>query len=91
MITVNTGSALHHYLTEPGIWAVAPLSVVRALGAREDLAWYRMQNGPGPRTCYQLTNRYAFAARQDLVTVFTAELKQYIRENEDMQEVEAEE
>lgn len=81
LITVNTGSMLKHYLTEPGRWAIAPMSVVQVISRSGNLAWYRMQESPSPRICYQLINRYPKSSHQQAIDCFNAELDTFIEQN----------
>lgn len=81
LITVNTGSMIQHYLTEPAHWAIAPMSVVQVICRSGELVWHRMQDGPSPRICYQLTNRYPKTSHQEAIERFTAELDTFIAEN----------
>ena len=82
LITVNTGSMLQHYLHVPGRWAVAPLSVIRAIKNTENIGWYKIQDGPAPRICYKIRNRYPHAGRLDSIACFEQELKEYISREE---------
>lgn len=81
LITVNTGSMLRHYLTEPERWAIAPMSVVQVICHSGDLVWHSMQQGPAPRICYQLTNRYPKTSHQKQIERFTQQLDLFIAEN----------
>jgi len=78
LITVNTGSMLQHYLNVPGRWAIAPMSVIQAFSTKNELTWYPMSDGPSPRICYQLTNRYSKSSRQASVEAFTKELDEFV-------------
>lgn len=82
LITVNTGSMLQHYLHVPGRWAVASLSVIRAIKNTENIGWYKIQDGPAPRICYKIRNRYPHAGRLDSIACFEQELKEYISREE---------
>ncbi|MBQ6972820.1 MAG: LysR family transcriptional regulator [Synergistaceae bacterium] len=84
LVSVNTGSMLQHYLDVPGRWAVAPMSVVRAISHRENLTYYTLDEPPSPRICYMLTNRYPTQRRKTAIDTFTAELEEFIAGNEDI-------
>ena len=78
LIRVDTGSMLQHYLTEPGRWAVAPMSVVQQFRHLSNIVYYRLKNGPEPRICYQLTHRYTLPRHKEAIDIFERELQQYI-------------
>lgn len=82
LITVNTGSMLQNYLNIPGRWAVAPMSVISALRDRENIRFCRIKDGPAPRICYMLKNRYPNYNRADTIREFEEELEQFISEEE---------
>lgn len=84
LVSVNTGSMLQHYLNTPGRWAIAPMSVVRAISHRNNLKFCTLAEPPAPRICYMLTNRYPTARRKEAISVFTGELEQYINDNPDI-------
>ena len=84
LVSVNTGSMLQHYLNVPGRWAVAPMSVVRAISHRTNLRFCTLAEPPAPRICYMLTNRYPTARRLEAVNTFAAELEEYIAGNPDI-------
>ena len=84
VVSVNTGSMLQHYLDAPMRWAVAPLSVVRAITHRESLTYHTLSDPPSPRICYMLTNRYPNSRRLDVVRTFTSELEEFIAGNPDI-------
>lgn len=81
LVTVNTGSMLRHYLTEPGRWAIAPMSVVQRISRSGDLVWYRLAESPPPRMGYLLRSRYPRASRQNAIELFVRELEQYIQDS----------
>ena len=89
LLTVNTGSLLQHYLTKPGRWAVAPMSVVHAISHNTDLTYYTLQEPPTPRICYMLTNRYPNARRRQSIEIFEHELLAFISESKDICSFEA--
>ena len=84
LVSVNTGSMLQHYLDVPERWAVAPLSVVRAVSHRTNLTYYTLDEPPAPRICYMLTNRYPTARRKEAVKLFISELEDFIADNNDI-------
>ena len=84
LVSVNTGSMLQHYLDVPGRWAVAPLSVVRAISHRNSLTYYTLDEPPSPRICYMLTNRYPARRREAAITAFIQEVEEYIADNPDI-------
>ena len=84
LVSVNTGSMLQHYLNVPGRWAVAPMSVVRAISHRTSLTFYTLAEPPAPRICYMLTNRYPTQRSMEAMKVFEAELEEFIAGNEDI-------
>ncbi len=57
LLNVNTGSMLQHYLHVLGRWAIAPMSVVRAISHRTNLTFHTLAEPPTPRICYMLINR----------------------------------
>lgn len=81
LITVNTGSMLRHYLTKPGRWAIAPMSVIQAMDKPDQLARYCLEDGPEPRTCYQLTNRYSRTSRLEAIEIFDQEVEAFVARN----------
>lgn len=81
LITVNTGSMLQHYLGKPGRWAIAPMSVIQSISPLNNLTWYSIDDGPPPRICYQLTNRYSKASRLAPIETFTNELEEFIEKS----------
>lgn len=84
LVSVNTGSMLQHYLNQPGRWAVAPMSVVRAISHRTNLKYYTLAEPPAPRICYMLMNRYPTARRREAISVFVGELEEFIANNPDI-------
>lgn len=84
LINVNTGSMLQHYLNSPGRWAIAPMSVVRAISHRTNLKFYTLAEPPAPRICYMLTNRYPTQRRREAIKIFERELKDFIANNPDI-------
>ena len=84
LISVNTGSMLQHYLDFPGRWAVAPMSVVRAISHKTNLCYYTLNKPPAPRICYMLTNRYPNKRRIEAMKIFEAELEKFINSNPDI-------
>ena len=84
LVNVNTGSMLQHYLDSPGRWAVAPMSVVRAISHRTNLKYYTLAEPPAPRICYMLTNRFPTERRKAAIRVFESELEAFIAGNPDI-------
>ncbi|MBQ7221120.1 MAG: LysR family transcriptional regulator [Synergistaceae bacterium] len=84
VVSVNTGSMLQHYLDAPMRWAVAPLSVVRAIAHRTNLTYHTLSEPPAPRICYMLTNRYPNSRRLEAINTFTSELEEFIISNPDI-------
>ena len=84
LVSVNTGSMLQHYLDAPGRWAVAPMSVVRAISHRENLTYCTLSEPPSPRICYMLTNRYPAQRQKAAISTFIHELEEYIDSNPDI-------
>lgn len=84
LVSVNTGSMLQHYLKVPGRWAIAPMSVVRAISHRSNLTFHTLAEPPTPRICYMLINRYPTARRLEAVNVFKAELEEFIINSQDI-------
>ncbi len=82
LITVNTGSMLQHYLHVPGRWAVAPRSVINAIHDTENITCCRIADGPPPRICYKLKNRYPNINRIDAIRKFEEELERCITEED---------
>ena len=89
LLTVNTGSMLQHYLTKPGRWAVAPMSVVHSISHNTDLTYYTFQEPPTPCICYMLTNRYPNARRRESIQIFEQELLAFIEKSRDICSFEA--
>lgn len=89
LVSVNTGSMLQHYLDVPGRWAVAPMSVVRAVSHRSSLTYYTLSEPPSPRICYMLTNRYPTQRRKAAIDTFITELEEFIAGNDDICEFES--
>ena len=83
LVSVNTGSMLQHYL-DAGRWAVAPMSVVRAISHRENLTYCTLSEPPSPRICYMLTNRYPAQRQKPAISTFIHELEEYIDSNPDI-------
>lgn len=83
-VTVNTGSMMQYYLTKPGTWAIAPLSVVRAMHQNQDLSWHQFTDAPPPRVCYMLTNRYEKPTMTYAIASFSKEVKAFVHENLDV-------
>lgn len=81
LVTVNTGSMLRHYLTEPGRWAIAPMSVVQRISRSGDLVWYRLSETPPPRIGYLLRSRYPKTSHMAAIETFINELEQYIQDS----------
>lgn len=88
-ITVNTGSMLRHFLCDDEAWALAPMSVSRAVYEAYGLACHTLTDGPEPRTCYQLTNRYPAAGCREAIEIFRAELREFIAADENIYGCEA--
>ncbi|MBQ9573779.1 MAG: LysR family transcriptional regulator [Synergistaceae bacterium] len=84
LVSVNTGSMLQHYLDVQGRWAIAPLSVVRAISHRTNLTYYTLDEPPSPRICYMLTNRYPAQRRRKAIETFMSEVKDFIEKNNDI-------
>ena len=84
LVSVNTGSMLQHYLDVPERWAVAPMSVVRAISHRSNLHYYTLEEPPSPRICYMLTNRYPAQRRRKAIETFIAELEDFIEHDNDI-------
>ena len=84
LVSVNTGSMLQHYLNVPGRWAIAPMSVVRAISNNANLKFCTLSEPPAPRICYMLTNRYPTARRKDAIKIFECELERFIASNPDI-------
>ena len=84
LVNVNTGSMLQHYLASPGRWAVAPMSVVRAISHRTNLKYYTLAEPPAPRICYMLTNRFPTERRKAAIKIFESELESFIAGNQDI-------
>ncbi|MBQ7170458.1 MAG: LysR family transcriptional regulator [Synergistaceae bacterium] len=84
LVSVNTGSMLQHYLDVPGRWAVAPMSVVRAVSHRSSLTYYTLSEPPSPRICYMLTNRYPARRQKSAIETFISELEDFIELNDDI-------
>ena len=84
LVSVNTGSMLQHYLNVPGRWAIAPMSVVRAISHRSNLTFHTLAEPPTPRICYMLINRYPTARRLEAVNIFKNELEKFIAESQDI-------
>ncbi len=84
IVSVNTGSMLQHYLDVPGRWAVAPMSVIRAISHRTNLKYYTLSEPPSPRICYMLTNRYPPQRKKDAIDIFVEELEIFIAGNNDI-------
>ncbi len=78
LITVNTGSMLQHYLHEAGRWAIAPMSVIKAISYRTDLKHYTLKNSPPPRICYQVTNISPSITSVYAIREFEKELQDFI-------------
>lgn len=79
LITVNTGSMLQRYLTEPGRWAIAPMSVIRgAMRSNPDLDFCKLNESPDPRICYMLTNRIPPINLSEAIDAFCTEMRDYI-------------
>ena len=89
LVSVNTGSMLQHYLDAPLRWAVAPVSVVKAIAHRTNLTYHTLSEPPAPRICYMLTNRYPNTRRVGAVSVFTAKLEEFITSSPDICEFES--
>ena len=84
LVSVNTGSMIQHYIDAPMRWAIAPMSVVRAVSHRTNLKYCTLSEPPAPRICYMLTNRYPNARRVEAVRVFVSELEEFIAANPDV-------
>ena len=84
LVSVNTGSMIQHYLDEPGRWAVAPMSVVRAISHNTNLKYCTLAEPPAPRICYMLTNRYPTQRRREAINIFERELDEFIAGNDDI-------
>lgn len=87
-ITVNTGSMLRHFLDDAEAWALAPMSVNRAIYEAYGLVWHTMTDGPAPRICYQLTNRYSRASCQEAIEIFSQELAEFVAADENIRSCE---
>lgn len=84
LISVNTGSMLQHYLDSPGRWAIAPMSVVRAISHNTNLKFCTLAEPPAPRICYMLTNRYPTQRSLEVIRIFVNELEEFIADNQDI-------
>jgi len=84
LLNVNTGSMLQHYLNIPGRWAVAPMSVVRAISHRTNLTFHTLAEPPTPRICYMLINRYSTVRRREAIDIFRDELEDFIEQSRDI-------
>lgn len=82
-VTVGTGSMMQHYFTKPTLWAIAPLSVARAVERNRELSWYPLAPAPPPRVCYMLTNRYAKPSKAQAIACFAEEADAFARKNLD--------
>lgn len=79
LLRVNTGSMLQRYVTTPGRWAVAPMSVVQgAMRTNPELTYYTLKDPPAPRICYEITNRYPNVSHQEPIRVLEEELNEFI-------------
>ncbi len=87
LISVNTGNMLQHFLKEKDIWAIAPMSVIKAI-AGDDLVCYKLKESPPPRICYELTGRYPNFAHVETVKLFDEALAEHIRANSSICEFE---
>ena len=72
---------LQHYLEKPDRWAIAPMSVIQSISPLKNLVWYSIYDGPPPRICYQLTNRYSKASCLASIETFTGELEEFIEKS----------
>lgn len=84
LLNVNTGSMLQHYLHVLGRWAIAPMSVVRAISHRTNLTFHTLAEPPTPRICYMLINRYPTARRREAIDVFKEKLENFIQQSRDI-------
>lgn len=82
LIKVNTGSMLQYYLQDHNRWAIAPMSVIKAVKETQNLVYYRLKNPPPPRICYQLTNKYPRSSRIAGIEIFKQNLKKFIQIND---------
>lgn len=81
-ITVNTGSLIYNYLDVPNRWAIVPMSLVSSLKKLyNNIVYYKIQNPPPPRICYQLTHRYPKPSLIETINRFEDELLCFINSN----------
>lgn len=80
-LEVNTGSMLANYLSEPGYWSVAPMSLVAMLQQHYPLAYYPMATPPPPRICYQIMHQYPQISLQKEIDLFTTAVKKFVTQN----------
>ncbi len=78
---------LQHFLKEKDIWAIAPMSVIKAI-AGDNLVCCRLKESPPPRICYELTGRYLNFAHVETVKMFDEALAEHIRANSSICEFE---
>lgn len=81
-LEVNTGSMLSGYLSEPGYWGVAPMSLVAMLRRHYPVAFYRLGTPPPPRICYQITHQFPRASLQESLECFSEEVKRFVNRND---------
>ncbi|KOC90298.1 LysR family transcriptional regulator [Winslowiella iniecta] len=77
LMRVNTGSMLEHYLNVPGRWSIVPMSCIRLLRHKQNLAWYTLQSPPPPFVCYQVTHRYPKPNYAAMINAFSQEVTRF--------------
>ncbi len=82
LLRVNTGSTLSHYLVEPNVWAIGPMSLAKLLEQYYNTKFCKLEVEPPPRICYQLTHRYPKPSKEEGLKVFAEEVEKYINQNE---------
>ncbi|MBR1408085.1 MAG: LysR family transcriptional regulator [Clostridia bacterium] len=82
LLTVNTGSTLQRFLSRPGRWAIAPMSVISQMRHNSSIIHYSLKEAPPPRICYQVTSRYPSPGQEEVIRAFEKDLALFIRDNE---------
>lgn len=77
-ITVNTGSLLPHFLTEPNTWTIAPMSAIKYFNQSHQLAYYTLSSPPPPRICYAVTRKDSPLDKKPTIDLFRQEMKNFI-------------
>lgn len=78
LMTVNTGSMLKHYLTEPNRWAIAPMSVIQSMMSDCQIRYSSLTSPPPPRICYQLTRQDNTQEENRLINKFERLLADFV-------------